>query len=36
MLDEQLCKLIYLGNDLLIFVYVKWRLKIAVLDNILG
>ena len=36
MLDEQLCKLIYLGHDLLIFVSVKWRLKIAVCDNILG
>ena len=36
MLDGQLCKLIYLGHDLLIFVYVKWRLKIAVRDNILG
>ena len=36
MLDEQLYKLIYLGHDLLIFVYVKWRLKIAVRDNILG
>ena len=31
MLDEQICKLIYLGHDLLIFVYVKWRLKIVVL-----
>ena len=30
MLDEQLCKLIYLGHDLLIFVSVKWRLKIVV------
>ena len=36
MLDEQLCKLIYLGHDFLIFVYVKWRLKIVVRDNILG
>ena len=36
MLDEQLCKLIYLSHDLLIFVYVKWRLKIAVRDNIFG
>ena len=36
MLDEQLCKLIYMGYDLLIFVYVKWRLKIVVCDNILG
>ena len=35
MLDEQLRKLIYLGHDLLIFVSVKWRLKITVRDNIL-
>ena len=36
MLDEQLSKLIYPGHDLLIFVSIKWRLKIAVRDNILG
>ena len=29
MLDEQLYKLIYLGHDFLIFVYVKCRLKMS-------